>query len=252
MADPAIREAVAYAIDKAEINTRLLDGNGQVANSNVTPSAWFYADQPPTNYDPPRARRVLADGGWIDADGDGIVEKDGTEARVELCTTTRQIREDTLALVAAWLKAVGIDSIISPVAPSDIFADYNEATLDTPCALSTSNFDLALHAFSSSIDPLGNYFSYHSSQLHPHGANDARIQDPALDASLDEVRGSVDFAVVRAAMGTFQRVFRQRIVEIPLYYRRNVELVGRRLGNYFPNGTQASSGWNAEDWFIRS
>ncbi|HEY3335224.1 MAG TPA: ABC transporter substrate-binding protein, partial [Candidatus Limnocylindrales bacterium] len=47
MADPAIREAVAYAIDKSEINTRLLDGNGQVANSNVTPSAWFYADQPP-------------------------------------------------------------------------------------------------------------------------------------------------------------------------------------------------------------
>ena len=102
------------------------------------------------------------------------VEKDGTKAKIELCTTTRQVRQDTLALISSWLKAVGIDSVINPVSPSDIFADYNEATLDTPCALSTSNFDVAEHAFSSSIDPLGNYFSYHSSQFHPDGANDAR------------------------------------------------------------------------------
>ena len=37
MADPAMREAVAYAIDKNEINSRLLGGTVQVANTNVTP-----------------------------------------------------------------------------------------------------------------------------------------------------------------------------------------------------------------------
>ena len=176
-ADPAIRQAIAFAIDKNEINTRLLGGNAQVANTNISPAAWFYADQEPAVYDPEKAKQILADGGWADSNGDGFVEKDGVTAKIELCTTTRQVRQDTLALVSAWLKAVGIDSIINPVAASDIFADYNEATLDTPCALSTSNFDLAEHAFSSSIDPLGNYFSYHSSQFHPDGANDARVKD---------------------------------------------------------------------------
>ena len=180
-ADPAIRQAIAFAIDKNEINTRLLGGNAQVANTNISPAAWFYADQPPAVYDPEKAKQILADGGWADTNGDGFVEKDGVTAKIELCTTTRQVRQDTLALVSAWLKAVGIDSIINPVAASDIFADYNEATLDTPCALSTSNFDLAEHAFSSSIDPLGNYFSYHSSQFHPDGANDARVNDPDID-----------------------------------------------------------------------
>ena len=134
-ADPAIREAIAYAIDKNEINTRLLGGNAQVANTNISPSAWFYADQPPATFDPEKAKQILADGGWADSDGDGIVEKDGTKAKIELCTTTRQVRQDTLALISSWLKAVGIDSVINPVAPSDIFADYNEGTLDTPCIL---------------------------------------------------------------------------------------------------------------------
>ena len=43
-ADPAIRQAIAYAIDKNEINTRLLGGNAAVANTNTSPSAWFYKD----------------------------------------------------------------------------------------------------------------------------------------------------------------------------------------------------------------
>ena len=52
MADPAMREAVAYAIDKNEINSRLLGGTVQIANTNVSPGAWFYADQTPATFDP--------------------------------------------------------------------------------------------------------------------------------------------------------------------------------------------------------
>ncbi|HYO42071.1 MAG TPA: peptide ABC transporter substrate-binding protein [Candidatus Limnocylindrales bacterium] len=254
-ADPALRAAIAYAIDKNEINTRLLGGNAQVANTNISPAAWFFADQAPATYDPAQAQKILADGGWADSNGDGFVEKDGVKAKIELCTTTRQVRQDTLALISAWLKAVGIDSVINPVAASDIFADYNEATLDTPCALSTSNFDLAEHAFSSSIDPLGNYFSYHSSQLRPPpvgGANDARVQDPDIDKSMDDVKNNVDFAVIRDAMATFQKVYVEKTVEIPLYYRKNVELEGPRIGNFFANGTQVGSTWNGEDWFAKN
>ena len=66
-ADPAIREAIAYAIDKNEINTRLLGGNAQVANTNISPAAWFYADQPPATFDPEKAKQILADGGWADS-----------------------------------------------------------------------------------------------------------------------------------------------------------------------------------------
>ena len=154
MADPAMRQAVAYAIDKNEINARLLGGLAQVANTFVSPGAWFYVDQAPTTYDPEKAKQILEDAGWTDGDGDGIREKDGLKAKIELCTTTRQVRQDTLALVSAWLKDVGIDTVINPVDPTNIFADYNESSADTPCVLS--------HA-----------------QLRPGGARDELVDRPA-------------------------------------------------------------------------
>jgi peptide/nickel transport system substrate-binding protein len=251
MSDPAMREAVAFAIDKNEINTRLLGGTVQVANTSISPGAWFYADQAPATFDPEQAKAILEEAGWVDSDGDGVREKDGVKAKIELCTTTRQVRIDTLALIAGWLKDVGIDSVVNPVDASAIFAAYNESTLDTPCALSRSNFDLAEHAFSSSIDPLGSYFSYHSSQFEPEGANDAQVSDPAIDESMDAVKNNVDFQVIKDAMADFQQVYVEKTVEIPLYYRKNVELVGPKLGNFFANPTQAGPTWNAWDWYAK-
>jgi peptide/nickel transport system substrate-binding protein len=250
MADPAMREALAYAIDKNEINARLLGGLAQVANTFVSPSAWFYVDQTPTAYDPDKARQVLEDGGWVDGDGDGIREKDGLRAKIEMCTTTRQIRQDTLALISAWLKDVGVEAIINPVDPSSIFADYNESTADTPCVLSHGNFDLAEHATSSSIDPLGNYFSYHSSQFNPIGVNNASVNDPGVDAAMDRVKNSVDFAEIKDAMGELQQIYVDKAVEVPLYYRKQVDLHSPRLGNFFANPTQAGPTWNVVDWFV--
>jgi peptide/nickel transport system substrate-binding protein len=248
MADPAMRQAISFAIDKNEINTRLLGGSVQVANTNISPGAWFFADQPPATYDPAKAIEILDAAGWK-AGADGIREKGGLKAIIELCTTTRQVRQDTLALIADWLKAVGIQGIPNAVSPDDIFADYNTGTRDTACVLSHSNFDLAEHAFSSSIDPFGNYFSYHSSQFRPDGANDAQVKNADIDKSLDTIKTSVDFNVVKEAMAAFQKTYVEQTVEIPLYYRKNVDLVGPALGNFFANPTQAGPTWNAVDWF---
>jgi peptide/nickel transport system substrate-binding protein len=250
MADPAMREAVAFAIDKNEINTRLLGGTVQVANTNISPGAWFFADQTPATYDPEKAKQILEDAGWK-AGADGTREKGGLKAKIELCTTTRQVRIDTLALIAEKLKEVGIEAVPNAVDAASIFADYNEATADTPCGLSVSNFDLAEHAFSSSIDPLGNYFSYHSSQFEPNGSNDAQVVDTGIDAALDTIKNSVDFKVIKDAMAEFQKVYVEKTVEIPLYYRKNVELHGPKLGNFFANPTQAGPTWNAVDWFVK-
>jgi peptide/nickel transport system substrate-binding protein len=248
--DPAFREAVAFAIDKNEINNRLLGGVVQVANTAITPDAWFYADQTPTTYDPEMATSILEEAGWTDEDGDGVREKDGLRAKVELCTTTRQVRVDTLALIANWLKDVGIEAISNPVDATAIFAAYNESTRETPCVLRWSNFDLAVHAFTSSIDPLGNYFNYHSSQFDPIGVNDAQVSDPAIDAALDTVKNSVDFAVIKDAMAEFQQVYVEKTVEIPLYYRQNVDLHAPKVGNFVGNPTQAGPTWNAVDWYV--
>jgi peptide/nickel transport system substrate-binding protein len=251
VSDPAFREAVSYAIDKNEINDRVLGGNAQVANGSITPSAWFYSEQPAVSYDPEKAKQILEDAGWVDSDGDGVREKDGLRAKIELCTTSVQRRIDSLALIGDWLADVGIEAVPNPVTAADIFAAYNEATIDTPCALSRSNFDLAEHAFSSSIDPLGGYFSYHSSQFEPDGSNDAQIVDAGIDEAYDLVRSSVDFAAIKEAMATVQQVMYDKTVEIPLYYRKSIELHSPTFGNFWANGSQAGPTWNAVDWYVK-
>src|SRR4029077_6190351 len=127
MADPAMRQAVSFAIDKNAINTRLLGGVAEIANSNISPGAWFFAQEPPATYDPEKAKSILDAAGWVPG-ADGIRVKNGLKAKIDLCTTNRQVREDTLALIAGWLKDVGIEGVPNAVDPTaNIFAEYNES-----------------------------------------------------------------------------------------------------------------------------
>ncbi len=104
----------------------------------------------------------------------------------------------------------------------------------------------------SSIDPLGNYFSYHSSQFDPKGVNNAQVEDTGIDAALDTVKNSVDFKVIKDAMAEFQKVYVEKTVEIPLYYRKNVDLVAPEARQLL-RATRPRPGptWNVVDWFAR-
>ncbi len=115
VADPAVRQAVSTAIDKAAINERLLGNSVQLANTNILPGLWYFSDQPSATFDPEKSKATLEAAGWVDSDGDGVREKDGIRLKIELCTTTRQVRIDTLTLGAAWLKDVGIEAIVNAV-----------------------------------------------------------------------------------------------------------------------------------------
>jgi peptide/nickel transport system substrate-binding protein len=249
VSDPAIREAIRWAVNKDEINTRLLGGAAALGFTNVSPNAWFYSDPPTYTFDPAKAKSVLDAAGWV-AGADGIRAKNGLKAKIELCTTTRQVRQDTLALVSSYLKAVGIDSTVNAVSPNDIFASYNEATAQTPCALSKSTYDVAEHAFSVPLDPLANYSTYHSSQVEPNGGNDGFIKDPDVDRILEGVKGTVDFAKIKSLIAEWQKVYVEKTIEIPLYFRKEVYLVNPKVVNFTGNPTSQGPTWNTYDWSV--
>jgi peptide/nickel transport system substrate-binding protein len=247
--DPAIREAIRWAVNKDEINTRLLGGAAAIAVTNVSPNAWFYSEPPAYSFDPEKAKSVLEAAGWV-AGADGVRAKNGLKANIELCTTTRQVRQDTLALVSSYLKAVGIASTVNAVSPNDIFASYNEATAQTPCALSKSTYDVAEHAFSVPLDPNANYATYHSSQIEPDGGNDGYIKDADVDRILEGVKDTVDFAKIKSLMAEWQQVYVNKTIEIPLYFRKEVYLVNPKVTNFTGNPTSQGPTWNTYDWSI--
>jgi peptide/nickel transport system substrate-binding protein len=248
--DPAVREAYRYAIDKNEINTRIVGGTAKVTDSAISPSAWYYSgDDTLTPFDPDKARQILDDAGWK-LGADGVRAKDGVRAEVSFCTTLAQYRQDTLALVAGWMKDVGIQANVKAVDSTDIFATWNESTPETPCNLAQGNFDIAEHGFTSALDPLGNYASYHSSQFEPNGSNDAKVSDPAIDKALETVRGTVDFAEIQEAMASFQELYISKTIEVPLYYRDEVWLVNPKVQNFTGNPSSVGPTWNVADWYV--
>jgi ABC-type transport system substrate-binding protein len=132
-----------------------------------------------------------------------------------------------------------------------VFADFNTATKDTPCNIYHGNFDIAEFASSVSVDPIAYYSSYHSSQFEPIGSNLASISNTDIDAALDAVKATVDLKEVRTAMASFQKVYVEQTLEIPLYYRPEIEVVIPKLGNFFANPTSAGPTWNVVDWYLK-
>jgi len=252
MHDLAMRVALQYAVDKDGINERLMGGLATIAYTNVSPNAWYYdPNVEQRKFDLDKAAQVLEAGGWI-VGADGVREKGGQRAEILLCTTTRQLRQDTLALVAADLNKIGVKATVQAVSAADIFATYNEGTNETPCNLSRHvGWDVALHTFSVPLSPNSNYPVYHSTQVAPTGQNDGQVNVPELDKILDDLKTTADFAKGLALMQEFQKIYVDEAVEVPLYFRKDVNIVQPYVKNWFGNPTSVGHTWNAADWFIQ-
>ena len=243
--DPAIRKAVAQATDKATMLERILGGAGSVANSSVTPLAWFYKDPGAHKFDLEAAKKTLADAGWADTNGNNIVDKDGVEAVLEFCTTLKPVRKAVIAYAASDLAKVGIKAVYNGVSGAILFAPWTESAETDACNLSRGTFDVALHAYSSGIEAVSLYGVYHSTKFAPDGQNDAKVNDPEIDAALELIKGNVDLEKIKAAAFTVQQIGSDKTVEIPLFYWLGIELVSAKVGGFVQNPTQAGPLWNA-------
>lgn len=118
MQDEAVRTAIARGIDKQGFVDTLLNGRGQVA-TGVFPDSFTFggktvAAEP---YDPEGAKALLEADGWVDADGDGIREKDGKKLTVRWLTYPGRMELPLLAESAqATLKDIGIDVQVNSTA----------------------------------------------------------------------------------------------------------------------------------------
>ncbi len=125
--DEAVRKAVAMGIDKEGFVDTLLDGNGYTAVGVYPDNFSFGGDAVTTeSYDPEEAKNVLEEAGWVDTDGDGIREKDGTKLEIRWLTYPSRQELPLLAeSVQATLKEIGIDVSINST------ADHNSIRTDS-------------------------------------------------------------------------------------------------------------------------
>lgn len=103
-----IRQAVAYAVDRQAIADTVLHGFGRPAYSENDGLPW---NNPAVALDTDiaYAEELLRENGWSDADGDGIVEKNGIPAEFTcIYPTGDSVRQAVALAVAEQVRAVGI------------------------------------------------------------------------------------------------------------------------------------------------
>lgn len=105
-----VRKAIAMGIDKEGFTNNLLSGNGTPA-VGAFPASFSFGDDAVTapEYNPEEAKKLLAEAGWEDTDGDGYVDKDGENLKIRWLTYPGRQELPLLAeSVQATLKEIGI------------------------------------------------------------------------------------------------------------------------------------------------
>lgn len=112
--DIKVRQAFQYAVNRDEIIEHVLEGLGQAATVPFAPSIFGSAEGKIETYEynPAKAKGLLAAAGWKDTDKDGFVDKAGQRLKVTLHTPEgRYLRDREMAqTVQAQLRAIGVDA----------------------------------------------------------------------------------------------------------------------------------------------
>ena len=122
--DAIVRRALTLAIDRRQIVEAVRYGLGEVAVGPVPPFHWAHdGELEPLPYDPDSAAALLDLAGWVDRDGDGIRERNGLKASIELKTNAAPVREDIVTMIQADLTKVGLEVSIRIVEAQSLGAD---------------------------------------------------------------------------------------------------------------------------------
>ncbi|MCC8125959.1 MAG: ABC transporter substrate-binding protein [Clostridiales bacterium] len=188
IADDAVRQAIAMGIDKDGFVNTLLQGNGYAAVGIYPDSFSFGGDAVKAEkYDPDGAKAILDAAGWLDRDGDGYREKDGTKLSIRWLTYPSRQELPLLAESAqATLKEIGIEVAINST------ADHNSLRVDPAAwdvyvsAMVTAptgdpEYFFTTHCLDSSS---ANNGSYHSDELESLAAEMAATFDVSQRAEL--------------------------------------------------------------------
>jgi peptide/nickel transport system substrate-binding protein len=179
ISDPAVREAMEFAVDRDGVNQSVFQGLNKPAWSPLMRPTFAYdpATEQIYSFDPAKAKQLLDSAGWT-VGADGIRAKGGQRLEIAFPIISRP-RDNAMAeSVQASLRDVGIDLKVDPLER----AAAREA-------IQQNRYDVSFMWFSYG-DPDVLRTLFHSANV---GAfNRTKYQVPEVDKMLEEAAGSKD------------------------------------------------------------
>ncbi|SEK70246.1 peptide/nickel transport system substrate-binding protein [Methanobrevibacter gottschalkii] len=176
-ADKSIREALNYGVNRTAICKGALNGIG-VPNydgiAHLLP--WANNESAIDDGDVDKAKDILEKGGWKDTDGDGIVEKDGKKASINVYYSSNAPERQAIAVtIAEEAKEFGIEVNATG-------SNWDEMD-------KIKNTDPVVWGFGST-DPSTMWSEYYSDQATVGYNNPALINNSAVDKHIDNAMKS--------------------------------------------------------------
>ncbi len=206
LAHREVRQALAYATDRATIIRYLLRGQARPASSLLPPNHWAYEPNVQKyDYDRARAEMLLDAAGYPRG-------ADGVRIHLTLKTSTEEsVRLLGQALVDQWGK-VGVALQLRPLENATFQADIGRGSFQL----------YTLRWLGANNDPDIFDLVFNSKRMPPDGFNRGHYHDPALDVLIDRQRVEMDREKRRAIVSEIQKMVAVDEPYITLWYNDNV------------------------------
>jgi peptide/nickel transport system substrate-binding protein len=180
---------------------------------------------PAYDYNPQRAMTLLAEAGWRDRNGDGILDNviDGALVNFEFSLSFNagnETRENIAILYAAELRKYGIVCHVQKLEWSVFLRQ-----------LSTHQFDAYIGAWVNDNIPSDPYQLWHSSQADNRGSNYVGFRNRGADELIERNRVEFDEAKRRELMREFQRIVHEEAPYTFLWTPQILTAFNRRIAN---------------------
>jgi peptide/nickel transport system substrate-binding protein len=173
--DKAVRQAMAYSVNKETITETVLKGTRDTRWGPLEPLTPCYnpAVEQYYHFDPEQAREILEEAGWELNEQTGIREKDGEPLKALFIVTANDKFDEPAQVIQANFKDVGIDLELTVESQPTVFNTYNRG-----------DQNLA-NIFWWGTDPSSLFSLYHSSNIES-GFNWSHYRNDDVDALLEE------------------------------------------------------------------
>ncbi|MFT6581961.1 MAG: peptide/nickel transport system substrate-binding protein [Alphaproteobacteria bacterium] len=245
LADPRVRQALLYGIDRKAISEQLFEGRQPVAHGQTNPLDTVYdPDGLQYAYDPARARALLAEAGWKDLRRGMRHNAKGARLQMELMTTAgNKSRELVQQVLQSQWREIGIDVRLRNEPARVFFGD----------TVSQRKFShMAMYAWISAPRGIPRT-TLHSTQIPSKdnswsGQNYPGFANAAMDKVLDDAEVVCEAAPNKALWRNLQRLYAEALPALPLYFRANPYIMPKWLKGVTPTGHQYTSALWAEHW----
>ena len=237
--DRRVRRALAYAINKKELVDGVLLGLGEVATGPYKPGTWPYDPNVKRYpYNPAKARKLLAEAGWHDSDGDGILDKNGKPFAFTIVTNQgNDQRIKTAEIIQRRFREVGVAVKLRVIEWASFLKDF----------INPGNFDATILGWTIPSDPDA-YNVWESSKTKPGELNFIGFKNAEVDALLEKGRRTFDLKKRKKIYHRFQEILAEEQPYTFLYVPDALPVVAARFHGIQP--APAGIMYNFIKWYV--